>query len=269
MNRGGVRSGPRWYGVLALCGLGVPWFAPYAAALTPEETIQLVPKLRLTALRYRGQLPNFICIQQTVRRENSSGEGKKWQQLATIEEEVTFNGPIPAFKLLSINGKQAKPGAVRPPGLGDPGLLAQAIVPTWVFGPRSQAVFQWIRSDMLNGTLIHVLSYQVPRVVSFNPEPGTTFNAGFHGTVYVAQKDLTPLRLEVQPDFPEEYAFPGSSWSIDYAPVTIGDRQFTLPSQLVVQTRSGRKIYENTLRFSGYRQYAASSSIVVDEGQPR
>jgi hypothetical protein len=59
--------------------------APDAAALDA-----LLIRTKENAMRYHGHLPDFTCIEVTVRKEDSSGSGVSWRTLDTLEEFVSF-----------------------------------------------------------------------------------------------------------------------------------------------------------------------------------
>lgn len=239
-------------------------------ALTQAEIDALIPKIRNSALRYRGQLPNFVAHQKTSRRENTAGSESKWKQKDTYEEELTFAGnTIPTFRLLSVNGTPATPQMKKPPGAIDPGMLSQAIVPTWIFGPRSQVALSWARWDTRRDQRAMVLSFKVPQVVELQRGEKVA-KLGFHGTLWINEADLSLVRIESTSDLPKEDELDRWAWKIDYDTVRIADKDLVLPVRLVIETRSGKTWFENTETFSNYRQFSASSNIVgIEETRER
>src|SRR5580704_12486368 len=59
--------------------------APDAAALDA-----LLVRVKASAMRYQGHLPDFTCTEVTVRKEDSFGNGANWRMLDTLEELVSF-----------------------------------------------------------------------------------------------------------------------------------------------------------------------------------
>src|SRR5215471_21445705 len=59
--------------------------APDAAGLDA-----LLMRIKKSAMRYQGHLPDFTCTEVTVRKEDSSGNGANWRTLDTLEELVSF-----------------------------------------------------------------------------------------------------------------------------------------------------------------------------------
>ncbi len=235
-------------------------------ALTQSEIDALIPRLRNSALRYRGQLPNFVVDQKTSRREDTSGSGKKWKQKDGYEEEVTFSGnsPRPTFRLLSVNGKPATAQTQRPAGGIDPGMLAQAIVPTWIFGPRSEMALAWQRWETHGDDRMMVLSFKVPQVVELQ-RGNHVAKIGFHGTLWVNEADLSLARIECTADLPHDDDIDYWAWKIDYATVNIGDKDLLVPMQLLLESRNGRQWYENTETFSNYRRFTATSNVLTEQ----
>ena len=81
--------------------------APDAASLQ-----SLLQRIKASAMRYAGHLPDFTCTEVTIRKEDSSGNGATWRTLDTLEEVVSFasNG--------RISKKLEKRMAIPQPGTG-------------------------------------------------------------------------------------------------------------------------------------------------------
>jgi hypothetical protein len=55
---------------------------------------------------------------------------------------------------------------------------------------------------------------------------------------------------------------------VDYAPAKLGDRELLLPAQMALDSRTGKHAGQNTVTYSGYRQFTASSGL-VDDPEPK
>src|SRR5215472_9143120 len=75
--------------------------APDAAALEA-----LLARMKASAMRYQGHLPDFTCTEVTVRKDDGSGNGANWRTLDTLEESVSFasNGGV-TKTLVKKNGR--------------------------------------------------------------------------------------------------------------------------------------------------------------------
>jgi hypothetical protein len=71
---------------------GSPPAALVPAALAPEALEQQAILGRITqgALRYQGEIPDFLCEESITRSEASAKTPDRWKQLDTLEEELGF-----------------------------------------------------------------------------------------------------------------------------------------------------------------------------------
>jgi hypothetical protein len=75
--------------------------APDAAALD-----SLLARTKASAMRYEGHLPDFMCTEVTVRKEDIPGNSANWRTLDTLEEVVSFASSGRVSKmLLKKNGR--------------------------------------------------------------------------------------------------------------------------------------------------------------------
>src|ERR1700691_4561046 len=66
----------------------------------------LIARIKQSAMRFQGQLPDFICTKLTDRWEDSSGTGKRWKRRDSLEETVYFaQDGRTTIKLLKLNGR--------------------------------------------------------------------------------------------------------------------------------------------------------------------
>ena len=253
-----MRPGDRVFVALAFLNLAA-WL-PAQPPPSADEQEFLSQRIRQTALRFRGQLPDFTATEQEVRWIDSSGMGK-WKKRDTLELQISFSQDgRTGVKLLKIDGKPAKRPYDRETGAKDPEFLHGAILPTHLFAPRPDPQFVWIRWDSLGGRRVAVLSFRAKPVTNVNG-----FLLGFHGVVYADPADGMPLRLEVQTDAPAGFGFDESGWDADYAPVTLSGRELVLPVRAVTHYHGNKAQWKNEIQLSGYRKYEADSTVKFDQ----
>lgn len=226
----------------------------------PAEREALIAKIKNVALRFRGQLPNFLCTETELRWEDSSGSGK-WKLRDTLEVQIAFtHDGHTAAHLEKIDGKPAR----RPPSGGavDTEFLHGAILPTHLFAPRPDPQFEWSRWEVLDGRRVAVLAFRAKPVTTVYPDGKHPVLVGFHGVVFADPSDGMPLRLEVQNDYPPP--FDQSDWAVGYGEVTISGQTLVLPVTGLTHFRRGKSEWKNEMRFTRYRKFDADSIVTFD-----
>ena len=230
----------------------------------PDATQQqaLLAKIQQSAMRFRGQLPDFICTKLTDRWEDGSGTGKRWKQRDSLEETVYFaQGGRTEIRLLKMNGKPATRTHLTMGGMREDGVVGDAIVPATIFGPLANGQFEWSRWETLAGRRMAVFSFRVPPGAKNYPDGKHAFVIAFHGLVYADPSDGMVMRRETHVDGPPGYPYEESGWDIDYGPVTISGREMILPVKVVARYREGRFLSRNEIQFTNYRKYEADSTV--------
>ena len=69
------------------------------------ERQAILARITKGALRYQGEVPDFLCEEWITRSEASAKTPERWKQLDTLEEELGFVGGRETHTLLRINGK--------------------------------------------------------------------------------------------------------------------------------------------------------------------
>jgi hypothetical protein len=266
---GGMRSPvPALLLFAGVCGGGLLRAQSDAAPDVGQQQAMLA-RIKQSAMRFEGQLPDFICTKLTARFEDSSGSGKKWKRRDELEETVFFaqNGRT-ATQLLKLNGKPTNRSHDSIGGIVENGVVRDAIVPASIFGPLANGQFAWSRWGTLNASFnarrTAVFAFMTPRLFKNYPDGTRAYLIGFHGLVYANPEDGMPLRLEVHVDGPEGYPFQESGWDIDYGTVTIAGRELVLPVKAVARYRVNKLLTRNEIQFTGYRKYEADSKVTFD-----
>jgi hypothetical protein len=243
----------------ACLAAAAPLFAQVSdAPPTAAEQQALTEKIKWTALRFRGQLPDFICMEIETRGEGTEGKLKKHDSLEMLVY-FTQEGHT-GIKLLKVDGKPARKDYEKAGGAMDPEFLHGAILPTHLFGPKADPQFEWKRWDTINGRRMAVLAFRAQRVLQAQGLP-----LAFHGLVYADPTDGMVLRLEVQGDVPPGSLFDETGWDVDYGPMRLSGRELILPVKAVTRFRRGKSVWRNEMQFTGYRKYEADSTVTFEK----
>jgi len=229
--------------------------APDAAALDA-----LLARVKASAMRYQGHLPDFTCTEVTVRKEDSSGSGANWRTLDTLEESVSFASTGRVSKTLVKKNGHPTTGA-KPRGFIENAVLASAIVPRGIFGTKAQPKFAW---DHWAEHGIAVIAYQA--VGENYPDGKTRYELKVTGRIFFDDTAGNLVRTESSSVGPPGYVFGEVRGETEYAPVIISDHEFILPIRAVITAVRGKRRYQSEIQFSGYRKYQADSAIRFDEG---
>lgn len=228
--------------------------APPSAA----EQQALTAKIKQTALRFRGQLPDFMCTEIETRWEGTEVKLKRHDSLELLVY-FTQDGRT-GIKLLKIDGKPVRKDYEKAGGAMDPEFLHGAILPTHLFGPKADPQFEWKRWDTLGGRRMAVLAFRAEKpVIQAQGLP-----LAFHGLVYANPADGMVMRLEVEGDVPPGSLFDETGWDVDYGSVTLSGRELILPVKAVTRFRRGKSMWRNEMVFTGYRKYEADSTVTFE-----
>ena len=241
------------------------WGQTGSEPLSPAEQQALIAKIPFTALRFRGQLPDFTALEQETRWVDPSGAGR-WKKRDTLLMLISFTPDgRTGVKLLKVDGKPAKRAYDQEAGAKDPEFLHGAILPTHLFGPKAETQFEWVRWDTLDGRRVAVFSFRAKPVFELQVQPGQIVRLGFHGLVYADPSNAAVMRLETMTDAPPGYPFEESGWDVDYGVVSLSGRELLLPVRAVTHYRRGQARWKNEIQLSGYRKYEADSTVTFDK----
>lgn len=240
-----------------------------------DDQRMLLSRVRLEALRYQRELPDFLCTQLTTRSVDSSGTGKHWKRRDTLEVEDVYVGGFVNHKLIMMNGGAPRITYQQLTGfLSETVLHSVGFLPAWLFGPQATTQFEWVRESTLNGRRVQIFSVHLPSsgsklVISTQRN---SFVAGVDGLIYVDAVAAVVRRFEIRMDLPPASAIQEGELDIDYARVAISARQFFLPVKFEVRARFGPSLVKNETEVVRYQKYAAETTIHFDqppeEGSP-
>jgi hypothetical protein len=231
------------------------------------EQGRIVVALRKSAMRYQGQLPDFVCTKVTTRSVDPTGTGDHLKQRDVLEEHVAFSGGRAVYTLLKVDNKPTKKRHDKIGGMSEDGLLAMALVPAYLFGPRAPVSFEWKRWDTIDGKPAHVIEYQVQPSVTNYPDGRTPFLLGFYGLAWVGASDNSLMRLEEHDDGPVGYPIQGGGNTMDFATVNISGTPFLLPVRGATFGRIGKASWRNDMVFTNYGKFQAETTIKFENSE--
>ncbi len=243
--------------------------APADPAPSAAEQQAILARIAKGALRYQGEVPDFLCEEWIARSEANAKTPERWKQLDTLEEELGFVAGRETHILLRMNGKPTRVSHEDLEGMRSDGLLQFVIVPGWIFGPQVKTRFDWSRWDTREGHRVSVFAFQVPPSILTHPlaNQSQSFLVGYHGLIYADPSTGDMARLEAHMDAPKDFPFQEDAFEIDYGQVDIAGQQFLLPVSSVGWVREGKLLTRNEIAFAEYRKYEADTTVTFGAGK--
>lgn len=232
----------------------------WAQPLPNDEALhELLDRVRTSAMRYKGRLPDFNCTESTVRKELS---GTSWRTVDTFEELVSFaaDGRV-TKKLAKLNGRPTR--KTTPGGIVENLVLANAIVPSGIFGDTAQASFVWDHWETRADHRIAIIAY---KAVGFNyPDGKTRYELSVSGRIFYDDTAGNLIRTESSSVGPPGYPFGDTRVETDYAAIVLSERVLILPTSCVMTTTHRNERHRHEYQFSSYSKYDAAATVSFDE----
>ena len=256
-----------------------------SSSTPPPDQQQVLEAARQYALGYIDKLPNFICSQITTRSQYSqqmpaataiqsrrgvpsvispaipSDTGDR------IVERLTYFNQNEKYTVETINGRPAPnadhmhmSGAI---SIGEFGTALRD-----VFAPSSNTEFTWHETARVHGHRVYVYQFQVPKESGIEIRDSIKDKdvvAGYSGLVYVDASTNEVLRMTSDINLPPGLSITAGNRNVDYQPVTIAGKTYTLPVRSEVTLQNGDARYVNSIEFKDYRKFGAESTIHYDD----
>lgn len=217
-----------------------------------EEQKKLIADLKVRALQYTKELPEFTCTEVIRKNEDSTGTSHHWKLVDTVHEEITYRGGKEEVKEVSNNGKEVS-GRGHVNGLVTTADFAQAI--QWVFDPKYEATFQWAKWDSLRGHRVHEIAYVVKPEKSELVVGKKQVKVGLLGVLDVDADTGTLLRImTVATGLTKNSGVLAHSMEYNFDYAKIGDHYFLVPLKADIQSREGKVMSWNEFDFHDYRK---------------
>ena len=230
------------------------------------EHASVLESARVYSLEYIRKLPNFICTQIT----NRESVGSTFRPVMTsdvIEEKLTFANQKESYEVLRINFKRVKgvqhmaiPGAI---SAGEFGSSLHAI-----FDQQSHTAFSWDRMAHLRGHSVYVFSYEVPQKAGirlFHEESKRDIVAPYDGMIFVDADTKEVIRITAHAELPANFPIKAAEAMVDYKPVSIGGKDYTLPFHSEVRMTYDSHEFVNRTDYTGYHKFVAHATLRLDD----
>ena len=244
-------------------------------APSSEEQAKLLDKLRIYALNYTRGLPDFICLEQNRRYEDSTAMNA-WRLVDVLAARLSFFNQQEQYQLISQNGRAVKDGAYASlEGAGSMGDFGSAMYN--IFDPVSHATFDWKRWTNLRGRLAQVFSYRIPlessKYVIEWGERGSNVQkvrVAYRGSIFVDNDLKMIVRIDQQPvNIPPSFPIRQAEETLDYDFTKVGDREFFLPLVATLEMHARGDMWtKNVKEFRLYQKFSADAVIKFDAELP-
>ncbi|MGA8088107.1 MAG: hypothetical protein WCA10_12430 [Terracidiphilus sp.] len=273
--------------LLAWPATGLPAENP---GLTADQ-VRVLESVRVLALAYTQNLPNFICTQITQReaqdqinfgmslngasssRGGTGLAGAPHSQTAmhdVIEERLTFFDQMEHYEVVAVNGKKAAgqkhmdfAGAI---SAGEFGSALRNL-----YDPRSRADFSWEKATSLNGRSVNVFKFYVPSqngTIVMHRESDQKILVASSGRLFVDSKTFEVARISSALELPVDFPIKMATIEVTYRPVEIAGKAYNLPSLSEVRVKDSTRLYVNEIEFKNYHKFAVESTIHYDSQSP-
>ena len=245
--------------------------------LTDEQT-RVLENVRIVALKYEHQLPDFICTQTTNREVtkgsqnflNANNLSPRPQELAhdTFEEQLAYVGGKESYRVVSVNHRKAKDSShLQFSGAISAGEFGTVFAK--VFAPASKTNFTWHKETKVNGRTVWEFNFQVPKeagtAVIFQ-QKNYAVVASYSGEVLVDPVTYDVIELSSSVDVPADSPIQKVERKIEYGIQNIGGRDCYLPVRSELHMEQGYLVYSNRIEFKDYHHFVSDSSVqYVDE----
>ncbi len=234
----------------------------------PPDSIEqkrILAEVTDRARNYIAGLPNFICLQVTRRYGDVSGL-ENYRLIDTIAERLSYYEQKEDYKVVSINGIPATPGARHEQKNGASSSGEFGSILREIFAPATETQFDWERWATLRGKRMYVFNFHVSQLHSqysiYSDSVKRTVIAGYHGLVYADRdtKMVMRIKLEVE-DLPVDFPIQSVDLDMNYDFMKISGQEYLLPLKSEIRSRDGRFLSKNDVEFRMYNRFGAETNI--------
>ena len=246
-----------------------------APAPSSEEQAKLLESARHYALNYTRGLPDFICLEQNRRYEDTTAM-YAWRLVDVLAARLSFFNRQEQYQLVSQNGHAVKDGSYASlEGAGSMGDFGSAMYN--IFDPASHATFVWKRWTNLRGRLAQVFEYRIglesSKYVIEWGERGSKVEkvkVAYRGSIFVDSDLNMIVRIDQEPvNIPPSFPIRQAQETLDYDFTTVGDREFFLPLVATLEMHARGDVWaKNVKEFRLYQKFSADASIKFDGELP-
>ncbi len=241
--------------------------ATYAQSDLPPQVLQL-SRIKQHMKERLQQVPNYTCLQSTVRSERLSRINKT-KVLDTVRLEVAEVDGKELFARPGQQFDQTNPAAFVTSGVVATGMFALFANALFV---HDSGMMQWAGEEEMDGRKMLRYDFQVPLMRSgYNIHSGDRGAiVAYHGSFWTDPRTLDAFHLRVVADnIPPALGLLDTTLEIEYQTVRIGSGDALLPrsADLLLTQFSGVE-RRNLTTFSGCKQYGSESVLSFDTPEP-
>jgi hypothetical protein len=232
-------------------------------APSSEDQGNIIEEIRRRALDYSKNLPNYICLQQTKRHIDPTGN-KNWQLVDRVVERLTYYEQKESYKVVTINDAMVTNNMSHEnlPGAKSSGEFGSILLA--IFEPDTRTEFQWEKWTRLGPRVNYVFAYRItqPRYSIRDDESKQEIHVGYHGFIYADRETKNVMRITLECDgIPPDFPIHDVSLRLDYDFTDISGQSFLLPYHSELHSRQGRFGVWNETDFRAYNKYSADAVI--------
>jgi hypothetical protein len=234
-------------------------------AQNPPEAEQqrMLDAMRVYAVQYVANLPNFLC-EQVTRQYQAGKKPDHWRAGDVLTSRLLYSNGEEQRNLELVNDRpvRAAKRRWRTPlqTEGEFGILLDT-----VFGAESQASFTWNGWQTVGGKRTAAFDFAIDvkhSTMTLRLSDLAKATVPYHGTVCGDPESGAILRITSEAtDLPKKLETESISTTIEYDHVLIGDKSYLLPVQASIWMKADRNYVRNELEFRNYRKFEADSVI--------
>jgi hypothetical protein len=88
--------------------------------------------------------------------------------------------------------------------------------------------------------------------------------AAYTGRVFVDEASQHVVRITSELELPADFPIKMATIAVDYKPVEIAGKSYSLPSHSEVRMKDNARLYVNEIEFKNYHKFGAESTIHYD-----
>jgi hypothetical protein len=252
----------------------------------PADQAETLQTIRVSALQYTKNLPDFICTQTTYRRVtdpsgfptgmtgvSTGGRGVLGMPgdlsiggSDTIKEHLTFYNNGEHYEVVSVNGEKVSGvDHMQFAGVVSAGEFGSALEN--IFEPSSNTAFSWDRDSSTRGRRVHVLRFRVPKehgdLVIYH-RGDRQILAAYAGRILIDAENMQILRIASDLELPAGFPIKTVQTAVEYRPIEVAGTSFNLPYESQVRLTDGSHQYVNQIEFRNYHKFSVQSTIHYD-----
>jgi hypothetical protein len=249
-------------GVLVLCG------SASGQGKLDEEQSKLLELARRESLEYSTSLPDFLCTEHIIRREDPRGDGR-WRPIDTLTVRLSYLDHRENYKLMAVNERPTVLEYLHVGGSLTTGEFGSRLIALFV--PASKAEFEWKGWTRLRGRHVAVYRYRIAKenstfLLQAGPVPmgPDALVVAYRGEVTIDEETHRVLRLTAVGEIPLGFPIRNSNSLVEYDFRKVGGKEYLLPVRAEVEMRRGNYKSENHAEFREYRKFQGESTITFE-----